>query len=63
MGSGCIDPPFWTLAQDGDEWLASRLGRFIPGEDSAVPIVQDVGWVPEPIWTLWRGEKSFGVVI
>jgi len=24
-------------------------GRFIPGEDP-VPIVQEAGWAPEPVW-------------
>jgi hypothetical protein len=23
----------------------------------AVPIGQEAGWAPEPVWTLWRGEK------
>jgi hypothetical protein len=23
-----------------------------------VPIGQDAGWAPEPVWTLWRREKS-----
>jgi hypothetical protein len=32
MGSGGIAPPFLTLKLDGDEWSASRPGRFTPGE-------------------------------
>jgi hypothetical protein len=27
-GSGGVAPPFLTLALDGNEWSASRLGRF-----------------------------------
>jgi hypothetical protein len=30
-GSRGIAPPFLTSALDGGEWLASCLGRFIPG--------------------------------
>jgi hypothetical protein len=42
---------FSTSALDG-EWLASRPGRtFAPGEGSTVPIVQEAGWAPEPVWT------------
>jgi hypothetical protein len=28
----------FTSALDGGEWLASRPGRFIPGEEPLVPI-------------------------
>jgi hypothetical protein len=31
-------------------WLAPRPGRFTPGKDP-VPIVQDAGWAPRPVWT------------
>jgi hypothetical protein len=41
---------FSTL--DGGEWSASRPGRaFTPGEGSPVPIGQEAGWAPEPVWT------------
>jgi hypothetical protein len=26
---------------------------------SPVPIGQEAGWAPDPVWTMWRGEKSF----
>jgi hypothetical protein len=29
-----------------------------PGKQPPAPIVQETGWVPEPIWTLWSREKS-----
>jgi hypothetical protein len=32
LGSGGTAPPFLTSALDGGEWLASRPGRFAPGE-------------------------------
>jgi hypothetical protein len=31
-GSGREVPLFWTSAVDGDQWSASRSGRFILGE-------------------------------
>jgi hypothetical protein len=44
---------FLTYDLDGEEWLTLRPGRF----RTPVPIEQ-VGWAPEPVWTLWRKEKS-----
>jgi hypothetical protein len=32
---------------------------FSPGERTPVPIVQEAGWVPEPVWTQRLEEKSF----
>jgi hypothetical protein len=35
----------------------SRPGRALPpGKGPTVPIVQEAGWAPEPVWT--QGEKS-----
>ena len=34
---------------DGGGWSAPRLGCFTPGKDP-VPIVQEAGWAPEPVW-------------
>jgi hypothetical protein len=33
--------------------------RFIPGERTPVPVVQEAGWAPEPVWTQRLKEKSF----
>jgi hypothetical protein len=38
---------FTTSALDGGKWSASRPGRPLP----PVPIVQEAGWAPEPVWT------------
>jgi hypothetical protein len=51
---------FSTSALDGGEWSASRLGRaFTHGKGPPVPIVQEAGWAPEPVWTQRLEEKSF----
>jgi hypothetical protein len=44
----------------GDEWSASRPSRtLLPGKGPPVPIVQEAGWAPEPVWTQRLEEKSF----
>jgi hypothetical protein len=40
-----------TTALQGGEGSASRSGRFYP-EKYPVPIVQEAGWVPGPVWTV-----------
>ena len=39
-----------TSALDGGGWSTPRPGRFAPRKDP-VPIVQEAGWAPEPVWT------------
>jgi hypothetical protein len=42
------------------EWSASRLSRALaPGKGPPVPIVQEAGWAPEPVWAQRLKEKSF----
>jgi hypothetical protein len=49
--------PFSASALDGGEWSASRPGRALaPGKGPPVPIVQEAGWSPEPVWTQTRGK-------
>ena len=44
-----------TTAQEGGEWSAAPLGRYLrPGKDT-VPILQEAVWAPGPVWT---GGKS-----
>jgi hypothetical protein len=43
---------FTTSALDGGEWSASRPGRALPlGKGPPVPIGEEAGWAPEPVWT------------
>jgi hypothetical protein len=55
---------FSTSALDGGGWSASRPGRALPpGKGPPVPIVQEAGWAPEPVWMQGLEEKfsaSFG---
>ena len=39
-----------TSALDAGGWSAPRPGHFTPGKDP-VPIVQEAGWAPGPVWT------------
>jgi hypothetical protein len=39
-----------TSAIDGGGWSTPHSGRFIPGKDP-VPIVEEAGWAPGPVWT------------
>jgi hypothetical protein len=39
-----------TSALERGGWSAPRPGRFSPGKDP-VPIVQEAGWAPGPVWT------------
>jgi hypothetical protein len=42
------------------EWSASRTGRaFAPWKGPLLPIVQESGWAPEPVWSEKFLEKFF----
>jgi hypothetical protein len=41
-----------TAALEGGEWSAARPGRtLLPGKKDPVPILQEAGWAPAPVWT------------
>jgi hypothetical protein len=44
-------------------WVVSTTPRprFTPGERPPVPIVQEAGWAPEPVWTQRIEEKSLSL--
>jgi hypothetical protein len=50
---------FLASALVGGEWSASRPCRFPPGKEPPVPILLEVGWTPEPVWTIWRSENIY----
>jgi hypothetical protein len=41
-------------------WSAPRPDRFTPGKDP-VPIVQEAGWVPGPVWTCAKNLAPTGI--
>jgi hypothetical protein len=48
-----------TSALHGGEWSASRPGRALPlGKKPPVPIGQEAGWAPEPVWMQRLEAKS-----
>jgi hypothetical protein len=54
---------FLTSALDGGEWSVSRPGRALhSGKGPPLPIVQEAGWDPEPVWMQRLEEKSSGFV-
>jgi len=44
-----------TAALEGGEWSAAHPVRTLPPRKDPIPIVQEAGWAPEPVWT---GGKS-----
>jgi hypothetical protein len=59
MGEGRSSYSFSTSALDGGEWSASHPDRALPpGKGPLVPIVQEAGWAPEPVWIQGLEEKS-----
>jgi hypothetical protein len=50
---------FTASALDGGAWSASRPARALPlGKGPPVPIGQEAGWAPEPVWIQRLEEKS-----
>jgi hypothetical protein len=47
------------LALDGVSGQRHARPRFTLGKGPPVPIVQEAGWAPEPVWTKRLEEKSF----
>jgi hypothetical protein len=40
-----------TLALDEGEWSAAHPSHTLPPGKDPVPIVQEAGWAPGPVWT------------
>jgi hypothetical protein len=51
---------FSTSALGGGGFSARRPGRFTAGKDS-VPIVQEAGWAPGPVWTCAKNLAPTGI--
>jgi hypothetical protein len=49
-----------SMTLDEGKWSESRPGSALPpGKGPPVPIVQEAGWAPEPVWTQRLEEKFF----
>jgi len=48
------------MAPEGGQGSASRPGRPYPGKDP-VPIAQEAGWAPGPVWTGAENLASTGI--
>jgi hypothetical protein len=58
LGARGVIAPTHSLHEG--EWSAWRPGRaLLPGKGPPVPIVQEAGWAPEPVWRQRLEEKSF----
>jgi hypothetical protein len=52
--------PWHQMGMSGGEWSASCPGHTLAlGKGPPVPIVQEAGWAPEPVWTQRLQETSF----
>ena len=51
-------PPTSVLDEGG--WSTPHPGRFTPGKDP-VPILQEAGWAPGPVWTGAENLASTGI--
>ena len=49
-----------TTALEWGEWSAARPGRFTPRKDP-VPVAQEAGWAPGPVWTGAENLASTGI--
>jgi hypothetical protein len=60
-GRGGIDPthsrPRHYMGVSGQRHDPAAL--LPPGKGPPIPIVQEAGWAPEPVWTQRLEEKSF----
>jgi hypothetical protein len=52
--------PLRDLGARGGGWSAPHSGRFTPGKDP-VPIVQEAGWAPGPVWTCANNLAPTGI--
>jgi hypothetical protein len=60
----CSSYSLSTSALDGGEWSASCPDRALdPRKGPPVPIVQEAGWDPEPVWIQRLDEKSFSPLL
>jgi hypothetical protein len=59
-GGRGIAVPFLDLGTRRGGWSAPRPGRFTPRKDP-VPIVQEAGWAPGPVWPCAKNLAPTGI--
>jgi hypothetical protein len=59
-GSRDIALLFFDLGAGRGKWSAPRPGRFTPGKEP-VPLVQEAGWAPGPVWTCAKNLAPIGI--
>ena len=47
---------FWIFELDVSGQIYAPAALF-PVKEPLVPLPQEAGWVPAPVWTLWRREN------
>jgi hypothetical protein len=57
-GRRAIAPFVLNLGSIWRPMINFTLRPLYTRERNPVPIEYDAGWVQEPVWTFWRGEKS-----
>jgi hypothetical protein len=57
-----IARPFRDLGARSGGWSTSRPGLFKPGID-LIPIVQEAGWAPGPLWTCVKNLAYTGMIM
>ena len=55
LRSGSVAPLILISALDGGEQSALHSSHFTIGEEAPVPIQQEAGWAPQPVWPFWGG--------
>jgi hypothetical protein len=56
-GSKSIAPPFLDLGTKWRQVVNFTPLLFYPRETTPVPIKQEAGRAPQPVWTFWRRKK------
>jgi len=51
-----------TAALERGEWSAARPGRTFPPGKEPVPILEEAGWAPGPVWTGGKSRSHWDLI-